>query len=148
MTTAERARRDALVASCARLVHSIARRHVRPGIELDDLVQAGWLGAMRAAERFDSRIGGASLFWLYAYRGIRWSIIEEVSAHLRKSTSLVSMDGDGNSPDLHQILSDDLAVDAEAQVIERDEAARLRAQLRDLPELERQSLALRYGIDL
>lgn len=53
---ADAARRE-LVERNLRLVISIARRYRVPGCDLQDLVQEGNIGLMRAVERFDWRLG-------------------------------------------------------------------------------------------
>ncbi len=62
-TTYAQALRD-----CDRLVTYIARRHVAPGVELDDLVQEGRLALLSAADRW--RPDGGSSFASFAARSI------------------------------------------------------------------------------
>lgn len=45
------------VAADLRLLVSVAKRYRRPGVDLLDLVQAGDIGLLRAAEGFDWRLG-------------------------------------------------------------------------------------------
>jgi RNA polymerase primary sigma factor len=49
--------KDLLVNSNLRLVVSVARHYVGQGLTLDDLVQEGMLGLIRAVEKFDYRKG-------------------------------------------------------------------------------------------
>lgn len=49
--------RDRVVTAGLRWVEPIARHYVQPGLELGDLCQAGAIGLMRAAERFDPSFG-------------------------------------------------------------------------------------------
>lgn len=65
------AARNVLVAGNMRLVASIAKRYQGLGLDLDDLIQSGSLGAMRAAEKFDPTIG---TFANYATWWIKQSI--------------------------------------------------------------------------
>jgi RNA polymerase sigma factor (sigma-70 family) len=51
------AAKDLLVNSNLRLVVSVARHYVGQGLTLDDLVQEGMLGLIRAVEKFDYRKG-------------------------------------------------------------------------------------------
>jgi RNA polymerase primary sigma factor len=51
------AAKDLLVNSNLRLVVSVARHYVGQGLNLEDLVQEGMLGLIRAAEKFDHRKG-------------------------------------------------------------------------------------------
>jgi RNA polymerase primary sigma factor len=47
--------KDLLINSNLRLVVSVARHYVGQGLTLDDLVQEGMLGLIRAVEKFDFR---------------------------------------------------------------------------------------------
>jgi len=49
--------RNEMTRSNLRLVYATARRHVHSGIPLDDLIQEGNIGLMRAVDRFDWRRG-------------------------------------------------------------------------------------------
>ncbi len=48
---------NAMVEANLRLVVAIAKRHMRKGMTLTDLIQEGNLGLMKAVERFDYRLG-------------------------------------------------------------------------------------------
>lgn len=49
--------RDEMTRSNLRLVYAAARRHTHSGLPLDDLIQEGNIGLMRAVDRFDWRRG-------------------------------------------------------------------------------------------
>lgn len=69
--------RDELVRGCQGLVRSLAwQEHQRIGkrIELDDLIQYGQMGLLRAAERYDPELGNA--FTTYAYHCIHGAILD------------------------------------------------------------------------
>jgi RNA polymerase sigma-B factor len=73
--------RERLVASHMPLVHSIARRHVGKGEELEDLVQVGALGLLKASDRFDPGRG-------VAFATFAAPVIEgEIRHHLRDRTA-------------------------------------------------------------
>ena len=72
----EEARRRLMRANL-RLVVSIARRHGNRGMALDDLIQEGNLGLLRATEKFDYRKGFK--FSTYATWWIRQSILRSLA---------------------------------------------------------------------
>ena len=74
---------DRLVASNLRFVVSVARRYARRGVPLDDLVNEGNLGLIRAARRFDETRGVR--FVSYAV----WWIRQAIHAALSRETSVV-----------------------------------------------------------
>jgi RNA polymerase primary sigma factor len=69
----ELAARDELVRRNLALVIAVIRRQRRFGVPLDDLVQEGNLGLMRAAEKFDphagTRFSTYATWWIRAYVG-------------------------------------------------------------------------------
>jgi RNA polymerase primary sigma factor len=67
------AARARLVKSNLRLVVGIARRYLHWGMPLSDLIQEGNIGLMRAAEKFDYRLGAR--FSTYASWWIRQAIV-------------------------------------------------------------------------
>ena len=73
--------RNAIVAANTGLVMKWANRHRGRGIEYEDLVQAGNLGLIRAAEKFDPTMGNA--FSTYATRWIRATVEKEAHTHGR-----------------------------------------------------------------
>lgn len=75
--------RDLLVRSNLRLVVSIARAYAGQGLNLDDLIEEGTLGLLRAADKFDP--GRNTRFSTYAVYWIKQSIREA----LRYSTSII-----------------------------------------------------------
>ena len=75
--------RERLIASHLPLVKSIARRHVGKGEELDDLVQVGAVGLLKASDRFDASRG-------VGFAAFASPVIEgEIQHHLRDRTSPV-----------------------------------------------------------
>src|SRR3954449_10416196 len=64
--------KDRLVRCNLRLVASVARRHVGRGLPMEDLLQEGVVGLIRAAEKYDWRRG--TRFSTYAVPWIRQAI--------------------------------------------------------------------------
>ncbi len=73
--------RDQLVRCNMKLVVSIAKRYGNRGLPMQDLVQEGSIGLMRAAEKFDYRLGYK--FSTYATWWIRQSVNRALSDHAR-----------------------------------------------------------------
>lgn len=77
--------RERLIASHLPLVRSIARRHVGRGEDLDDLVQVGAVGLVKASDRFDASRGVA--FGAFAAPTIEG----EIRRHLRDRTGPIRL---------------------------------------------------------
>lgn len=75
--------RNEFVTSNIRLVYFTARRYLDRGMELDDMVQEGILGLMRAAIKFDANAGVR--FSTYAY----WWIQQAIRQAISKQRSLI-----------------------------------------------------------
>jgi RNA polymerase sigma factor (sigma-70 family) len=78
---AVRARVDAFVRANLRLVVSVARGYAQRGVALEDLVQEGNVGLLRAVDRFDHRLGHR--FSTYATWWIRQAVSRAVVAQGR-----------------------------------------------------------------
>lgn len=72
---------DKLVRSNLRFVVSIAKRYTGQGVPLDDLINEGNLGLVRAAHRFDPERGYK--FISYAVWWVRQAILQSLSQHSR-----------------------------------------------------------------
>lgn len=68
--------RNELVIRNPRLVTAIAKKHLRKGLDVDDLIQEGSLGLMRAAEKFSNKFNVK--FSTYAGHWIDQSIIRAI----------------------------------------------------------------------
>jgi RNA polymerase primary sigma factor len=151
--------KDRLINSNLRLVVSIARRYQGHGLTLNDLVQEGMLGLIRAAEKFDWRKGFR--FSTYATLWIRQSIqrgidtvagmeveeVEEIRAVDYTPTSLDMQLGDDSDS---ATLGDLRAADNEApeeEVHRTILTERMAEALDSLPEDERKVIALRFGTE-
>jgi len=73
--------RNSLVEHNYPLVVNIARKHCSPGLDLEDLIQEGNIGLMKAADKFDYKKGYR--FTTYA----TWWITQRVYFAISKSTS-------------------------------------------------------------
>ncbi|KAK7384959.1 hypothetical protein VNO78_30662 [Psophocarpus tetragonolobus] len=73
--------RDELIRSTRSLVLYLARKYRGMGIALDDLLQAGYVGVLQGAERFDSTRGYK--FSTYVQYWIRKSILRVVARYAR-----------------------------------------------------------------
>ena len=69
--------RDQLIENNLRLVVSIAKRYTGCGLPLQDLIQEGNIGLMKAAEKFDYRMG--CKFSTYATWWIRQAITRAIA---------------------------------------------------------------------
>ena len=69
--------RNILISANVRLVYHIARRHQNSGLEMDDMVQEGVLGLLRAAQKFDVDTGFR--FSTYGFWWIKQSIRQAIA---------------------------------------------------------------------
>lgn len=77
--------RETLIETHLPLVHAVARRYAGHGVELDDLVQAGSLGLVKASDRFDPGRG-------VAFAAFAAPVIEgEIRHHLRDRAGTVRL---------------------------------------------------------
>ena len=68
--------RNALVMQHSKLVHQVARRYKKPGVDYEGLVQEGHIGLMRAAQSYRAKRGKFSTYatpWIrkYVQKGVR-----------------------------------------------------------------------------
>ena len=75
------AARKHLILANLRLVFSVAKKYIRRGVHLLDLIQEGHIGLMRAAKKFDYRRGFK--FSTYATWWIRQSVTRAIADHGR-----------------------------------------------------------------
>src|SRR5262249_43738504 len=121
--------RERLIESYLPLVRTVARRYAGRGESLDDLVQIGALGLIRASDRFDASRGVA--FATFAAPAIDGEIrrhLRDRSSSLRIPRGLQRTSGElrwqqdelgstlGHSPTLRELAS---ALDTDEQQVER-----------------------------
>jgi RNA polymerase primary sigma factor len=79
--TGDEAAKSALIKINTRFVASIARQYQNQGMDLDDLMQEGYIGLLRAIEKFDPGLG--TKFLTYASWWVKQSILQSLSEHNR-----------------------------------------------------------------
>jgi RNA polymerase sigma factor (sigma-70 family) len=79
--------RNEFVSHNIRLVHYVARRHQNRGVDLEDLVQEGILGLLKATLKFDASTGVR--FSTYAY----WWILQAIQNAVTQQRSLIRLPG-------------------------------------------------------
>jgi len=148
-TTGDRAARDRLVEEMMPLVHSLARRYAGRGEPVDDLVQVGAIGLIKAIDRFELE------------RGVELStyavptIVGEIRRHLRDSTQPLRVPRRNGE---QRVVVQSVALDADAPSsrdvrAERglelgEERALIEAGLRALPRRQRRIVQLHYFANL
>ncbi len=149
LSRGEETAKQTLVEHNLRLVVYIARRFDSDRTNLEDLISIGTIGLMKAIAtyRADKNIKLAT----YASRCIE----NEILMHLRKianqkaEVSLdepINLDGEGNELLLSDILG--TAEDEIQRPLEADaEVTVLRQALTELPQREREIVAMRFGLD-
>jgi RNA polymerase primary sigma factor len=160
---------DALVRANLRFVVSVARRYRNRGLPLEDLVNEGNLGLLRAAERFEPERGVR--FISYAVWWIRQSILRALSRaeapvvpeggrpgssrggpvdRPTRRLRIVSLDdpaGDRGGGRLRDLVADERLPSPEVGLERRRLRDRLDARLATLPEREERVLRQYFGLD-
>ena len=129
--------RDSWVLHHLPLVRYVVRR-LRPAsspLELDDLVSAGTVGLIEAADRFDP--GRGVSFASFAYRRIRGAVIEEIST----SSGACSLEAPLSEETGYTLM--DVTVDPSASEPQSSaELSELLTAIGDLPDRDREILGL------
>ena len=157
--------REMLVASHLGLVRSVASRYRDLGLPFDDLVQEGSLGLLDAIEQYDR--SHRSSFESYAGFRVRRAIRNALTDQARlirlpkqmverrraiaRAEARLAAEASGRPPTPAELAVDTgltvaAVVDARSAGIEHDETEQLRAALERLPERQRRTLSLRWGI--
>lgn len=141
--------RDKWVVAHLPLVRSIASRlrHRVPQVEMDDLVSAGTIGLIEAADRFDHELGVQ--FTSFAYPRINGAIIDEIRRfvggrrRVPGAAGLEPLSLETPVMEEHGLTLMDLTADKLAPEPERHaELGELLAAIKLLPSRERQMLGL------
>jgi RNA polymerase primary sigma factor len=128
--------KNAIVRANMRLVVSVARKHLRPGVTLTELMSEGALVLMRAVESFDTHRGNRfSTYATFALmKGFARSVPEMLSA-ARKSA--------GIDREFLDAIPDQRAASPTARLADREQVRQL---LSHLDERERAVLRAHYGV--
>ena len=128
--------KNAIVRANMRLVVSVARKHLRPGITLTELMSEGALVLMRAVESFDTHRGNRfSTYATFALmKGFARSVPEMLSA-ARKASSTDS--------EYLEALPDQRCASPTARLADREQVRQL---LSHLDDRERAVLRAHYGV--
>ena len=131
------AARDELVRRHQPLVRSFALRQWRGTLPLDELVQEGNLGLLRAIEKFDpgagTRFASYALWWIRAYvwrylKGARSSVRQRADTAARADASLDAPLGDDGEVTWLDRLEDE-GPDVEARLAQAQGGAEVRGAL-------------------
>ena len=128
--------RNQIVSANLRLVVSVARKHLRPGLSLMELISDGNLTLMRAVESFDFHRGYR--FSTYATLALMKGFARSVSQMLSSGREAI------HSPVLLASVADGHGSNAAQRMMHRDEVSRL---LSRLEQRERDVLRAHYGLN-
>jgi RNA polymerase sigma-B factor len=129
------------------LVRAIARRYAGRGEELDDLVQAGSVGLVRASARFDPGRGVA--FATFVGPAVEGAIRRHLS--VRRRGVQLPPNAQRTSPDSAALEASGATVDGSREpesLVESEHRLLLAGGLRVLDERERQIVFLRFNADM
>ncbi len=136
-----------MVRSHLPLVRAIARRYAGRGEELDDLVQAGSVGLVRASARFDPGRGVA--FATFVGPAVEGAIRRHLSK--RRGGVQLPPKAQWTSADSPVLEASDAAVDGSREpksLVESEHRMLLAGGFRALDERERQIVFLRFNADM
>jgi RNA polymerase sigma factor (sigma-70 family) len=128
--------RNQIVRANLRLVVSVARKHLRPGLSLMELISDGNLTLMRAVESFDFHRGYR--FSTYATLALMKGFARSVSQMLSGAREAI------HNPMLMASVADGLGNNAARRMIQCDQVSRL---LSHLEQRERDVLRAHYGLN-
>jgi RNA polymerase sigma factor (sigma-70 family) len=127
--------KNQIVRANLRLVVSIARKHLRPGLGLMELISEGNVILMRAVESFDAHKG---------YRLSTYATLALMKGYARLVPAMQSGGMPANRTSLVGDLADTRTESAQRSLVERDEVRQL---LTRLDERERSIVRDHFGLD-
>jgi len=127
--------KNQIVRANLRLVVSIARKHLRPGLGLMELISEGNVILMRAVESFDAHKG---------YRLSTYATLALMKGYARLVPAMQSGGMPANRTSLVGDLADTRTENAQRTLVERDEVQQL---LTRLDERERSIVSEHFGLD-
>jgi RNA polymerase primary sigma factor len=140
------AARERLIRANLRFVVAVARQHARGGASLEDLVNEGNIGLMKAAARFDPERGVR--FISYAVWWVRQSMRRSLPGRPEEAT--VSLDsptpGREDESPLWASMEDSSMPRPEETLLGNDLKKGIDTALHVLPRREREILRSRYGL--
>lgn len=142
--------RDALIEHNLRLVAHVARKYMRSGQDMDDLISVGTIGLIKAVNTYDDEKGKPLVS--YAARCIENEILMVLRAGKRRQNEVslgepIGLDNEGNALTLMDVLgtqADEVMEIVEAKI----QIECIRQLIEDhLDSREAQVLIARYGLD-
>lgn len=144
MATATRPDRQRLIEDNLPLVRALARPFAGRGEALDDLVQVGSIGLIKAVDRFDPARGSLVAYAVPTIRGEIRRYLRDRASPLRVPRAERSRGGDAVALPLGDRACASLASDGAAELERGEGRALLDTGLRALDPRERTILHLRY----
>ncbi|MGD9683601.1 MAG: RNA polymerase sigma factor RpoD/SigA [Candidatus Obscuribacterales bacterium] len=132
--------RERFVLANLRLVVGIAKRYTGRGLSLEELIQEGNVGLLKAVDRFEPDRGNR--FSTYAVWWIRQQIVSALKAKNRTKSTSIDPNTEEGPLDLPDPFAPDPMEEAE-RTLGRHVLARL---VSNLPPRERDVITLLYGI--
>ncbi len=141
--------RDCLIEHNLRLVAHVARKYIRSGQDMDDLISIGTIGLIKAVNTYDDQKGKPLVS--YAARCIENEILMVLRSGKKRQNDIsllepIGTDNEGNALTLMDVLgtqADEVMDTVEAR-IQLDHVRRVMAE--HLEEREAQVLIARYGL--
>lgn len=142
--------RDCLIEHNLRLVAHVARKYIRSGQDMDDLISIGTIGLIKAVNTYDDQKGKPLVS--YAARCIENEILMVLRSGKKRQNDIsllepIGTDNEGNALTLMDVLgtqADEVMDTVEAR-IQLDHVRQVMTER--LEEREAQVLAARYGLD-